>query len=181
MAKKVITKKALIKEAKTGWRYRFGLIFIFVTLFATIISVIETMKPETLSIENIIGTICFDIFLIIVFGWCIGLKTILRARMIAKKINSSDFIIEIDEVIDKFEVNNSLNNSCRAVFKYNEVIFPISRWDEFKKGSKYYIFNFPKNETIVKKVSCYELDDELKKRLVDYHVNEENSVEKWED
>lgn len=182
MAKKIITKKSLIKESQIGSRYVSGLIFFLVALAAIIISIVEVLKPETVSTTNIICTICFDVILFIVFGWCIGLKTIFRAKALVKKIDSPDFVIEIDELIDKYDTNNDLNNSCRAVFKYNESIFPVNRWDEYKKGAQYYIFNLSEKETIVKRVSQYDLDDELKQKVKsDYHIHGENAAEKWEE
>lgn len=182
MSKKIITKKTLFFESKVLTKLFVGFIFLLVSILIISVNVFSLYSNDY-SKSNIVITICFNVALFLIFGVFIGLKQILSAIFIIGHINSKKFIIETDEVIDKYCFNISDSSGFfKVVFKYNDALIPNREWEKTTIGSKYYIFNLSKKITIVKKCSSCKLDDDLQTKLVDYHINnEENTVENWEE
>ena len=179
MQKKIISKKTIIKESRTLFRIISGLVFLLVSISFVFIYLLGYFTSDVVSTLNTVGNLAVTLFILIVFGAFIGLKQILKAVSIIRFINSKDFIIEVDKVIDKYSLSTD-TNKCEVIFEYNKAILPINKWKKIKKGTNYYIFNLPKGETIVKRINDYELDDYLKEKLVNYHIKSKNKIENWE-
>ena len=168
MKKKTISKQMLIKDARVFFRIAASLPFLLVPLVYLI---------SVLFINTNIGEIIIAAIIFVVFAGLIGFRQIIKAYKILKYINSQDFVIEVDKVIDKIAVSER----CRVILEYNNCSMNLNEWKKIKIGSEYYVFNLPYKETIIKSTNFYELDDELKNKIVDSHSNPLNEIEKYED
>lgn len=180
MAKKLISKKTIIRDSGITSRIIVGLIFFAVSILFAAVTLFQDFSSEHISIKGIILDALVSAFIFIVFGCLIGLRQILQAIKILKYLYSNDFVIECDKVIDKYSVNDSAK-AHTIVLEYNKAHVNLNEWKRINKGTKYYVFNLSNKETIIKSVSKYELASDLQEKVVDYHVNPINKFENWEE
>lgn len=176
MAKELVSRKTIVRDSGTLFRITAGFIFFVVSILFVVAILYKYFSSEHINITNTIFTIFESAFIFIVFGCLIGLRQILQAIKVLKCIYSKDFVIECDKVIDKNNID-----ACVIVLEHNKAIVTLKEWKRINKGTKYYVFNFPNKETIIKSVSKCELAADLQEKVVDYHVHPINKVEKWEE
>lgn len=175
MKKIFITKKLLYKELKTKSRIIVGLMFFIVSLFYLFAIFIKQLERDFIFSDC--GELIFAMIVFLIFGCLIGLRQILNVFKLIKYINSDDFVIEIDKVIEKI----TLTKKYKVVLEYNTAFFSIlNEWKKIKEGTTYYVFNLPNNETLIKSTLSYDLSDDLSQKVIDYHINKKNILEDWE-
>lgn len=181
MKKKIFTKKDLLKEAKSYFSIIISCFFIIIPLLFALIILISYISSENISMVNMIGNIAEILFCLTFI--CIGVRILTKMLKIIRQVKSGDFVIEMDKVIDKYDVSTSgsSSNKFHLILQYNKALVPINKWKEYNIGEELYVINLGKKETIVKKTNECELDTELQSKVVISHKNKENVVEKWEE
>lgn len=175
MKKNIITKKTLYKELKINLRIIIGLIFFLVSLFYLVVIFIKQLERDF--IFSNCGELIIAMIVFVVFGCLIGLRQILNVFKLIKYLNSDDFVIEIDKVIEKI----TLSKKYRVVLEYNIAFFSVlNEWKKIKEGATYYVFNLPNNETLIKSTLNYDLSNDLSQKVIDYHINKKIILEDWE-
>lgn len=180
--KKIFTKNDLLKETRSYWSIIASCAFIIIPLLFALVILISYISSGNINMANTIGNIV-EILFCLIFIY-IGVRILTKMLKIIRQIKTGNFVIEIDKVIDKYDVSTSgSSNSNRfyLVLQYNKTMVYINRWKEYNIGEEFYVINLGKNETIVKSLNKYELDTELQSKVVSSHKNKENVVEKWED
>ena len=183
MKKQVVTKKMVLKEAGVYKRIAFGIPFFLVSIFAVLSFIQSYDDPSKNTVKNMAFNYGLAIAVFIVFGCLIGLRNIVLSCKKINRINSSDFIVEKDKVIDKIVLDSSVDNTsyCDIIFTHNRCKIGYQASKKIKIGEEFYIFNIDKETTIIKSVNKFELDKELEDLLSFTYGNEKNEVEQFEE
>ena len=136
---KELTIEKFIKEQNYKKQQVIYSIFFFVALA---IFLIELMLVKDLSFNSIFSLVIVTVFVLIPFGFFLGLRKMVAVTKKIKKIKNLEIIIEEKKVIDKTRVHaDSSNRYCQIVFNENEGVWVSRATDKkIKVGDICYLF-----------------------------------------